>query len=157
MSEWHVNLVFSEGGSNKFWRARVEGGTLTINYGRIGSDGQTKVKELDSADACLAEMEKVASSKRKKGYSDDGEVRPSAAEAAPVSPSLASELPEGPQTSRLVLSAGGRRIDLELGVDGAEVRTTVVERHGSADEATAAFLRLKEAMLADGYKEAPGR
>ena len=45
MSEsWEVSLQVVEGGSKKFWRARVEGGSLYVNFGRIGTGGQTQVK-----------------------------------------------------------------------------------------------------------------
>ena len=53
MSDWDVHLEFRSGSSNKFWRAKVEGADVTVNYGRIGSDGQSKTKSHGSADAAL--------------------------------------------------------------------------------------------------------
>jgi predicted DNA-binding WGR domain protein len=38
MADWTVHLEFEEGTSSKFWRARVEGKTLYVNYGKIGSN-----------------------------------------------------------------------------------------------------------------------
>jgi predicted DNA-binding WGR domain protein len=70
MSDWTVHLAFEEGNSSKFWRARVEGKTLYVNYGKIGSNGQTQVKELASPAAAAAEYEKLIREKRKKGYED---------------------------------------------------------------------------------------
>ena len=62
MSEsWEVSLQLVDGSSKKFWRARVEGGTLYVNYGRIGTNGQTQVKELGSADKARKELDKVPS------------------------------------------------------------------------------------------------
>jgi predicted DNA-binding WGR domain protein len=81
MSEWTVHLVFEEGTSSKFWRARVDGKTLLVNYGKIGSTGQKQVKDFADAGAAAAEYDKLVREKRKKGYADapDG-----AAPAAPA-------------------------------------------------------------------------
>lgn len=73
MSDWTVNLEFEEGTSSKFWRARVEGKTLYVNYGKIGSNGQTQVKDFSSGADALKEYEKLVREKRKKGYVDSGE------------------------------------------------------------------------------------
>src|SRR5690349_17496764 len=70
MSDWTVHLEFEEGTSSKFWRARVEGKTLYVNYGKIGSNGQTQVKDLGDPAAAKAEYDKLVREKRKKGYSD---------------------------------------------------------------------------------------
>jgi len=73
MSDWTVHLEFEEGTASKFWRARVEGKTLYVNYGKIGSNGQTQVKDLSDPAAAKAEYEKLVREKRKKGYRDSGE------------------------------------------------------------------------------------
>ena len=39
----------SDGKSNQFWRARTDGDTMYVNFGRIGTNGQTQVKEFGSA------------------------------------------------------------------------------------------------------------
>lgn len=72
MSEWTVYLEFEEGTSSKFWRARVEGKTLYVNYGKIGANGQTQVKDLGDPAAAKAEYDKLVREKRKKGYQDAG-------------------------------------------------------------------------------------
>ena len=43
------HYVLNEGRSSKFWEIDVSGSSYTVRYGRIGTDGQTKTKELDSA------------------------------------------------------------------------------------------------------------
>jgi predicted DNA-binding WGR domain protein len=73
MSDWTVHLVFEEGTSSKFWRARVEGKTLYVNYGKIGSNGQTQVKDFSDAAQARAEYDKLVREKRKKGYADAGD------------------------------------------------------------------------------------
>jgi predicted DNA-binding WGR domain protein len=70
MSDWTVHLEFEEGTSSKFWRARVEGKTLYVNYGKIGSNGQTQVKDFAEPAAAKAEYDKLVREKRKKGYHD---------------------------------------------------------------------------------------
>src|ERR1043165_6626676 len=70
MSNWTVELEFEEGTSSKFWRARVEGKTLYVNYGKIGTTGATQVKELASAAEAQREYDKLVRDKRKKGYLD---------------------------------------------------------------------------------------
>ena len=62
MSDWQVHLEFEEGTSSKFWRARVEGGTLYVNYGKIGTAGQTQVKEL-GPDGAHKELDKLVREK----------------------------------------------------------------------------------------------
>ncbi len=72
MSDWTVHLEFEEASSSKFWRARVEGKTLYVNYGKIGSNGQTQVKELADPAAAKKEYDKLVAEKRRKGYVDAG-------------------------------------------------------------------------------------
>ena len=40
-----------EGGSRKFWEITRDGREVTVRIGRIGSDGQSKVKQLASEEA----------------------------------------------------------------------------------------------------------
>jgi predicted DNA-binding WGR domain protein len=141
---WTVNLVYSDDRSNKFWRGRTEGSTMYVNYGRVGTNGQTSVKEFKSADAALAALDKQAKGKRKKGYADDGSApEPAAAKVAP---------PTAAQSVRMTLEQGGRKISLELAYDGQSVRTTMDETYDSADAAAAAFVRIQQALVGDGYK-----
>ena len=83
MSEWQVSLMFQDSKSNKFWRARCLGANLEVNFGRIGSQGQTQAKRYDSPEDAARELEKQAREKYKKGYVD-GDGGPSAATAAPA-------------------------------------------------------------------------
>jgi predicted DNA-binding WGR domain protein len=128
MSEWKVHLEFEEDNSSKFWRARVEGKTLFVNYGRIGTAGQTQMKELASAEAALKELDKLEREKRKKGYQDAGggsgdgededegddqdedEDEDEDEDDAPKAKSAGKSAPAKPAaiTARLVLTAQGR-------------------------------------------------
>lgn len=58
----------SDGKSHKFWAAEVDGGELTTQWGRIGTDGQSKTKSLGSPEAADKELTKLIRAKTKKGY-----------------------------------------------------------------------------------------
>lgn len=68
-----------DGTSSKFWEVAVDGSTLRLRYGRIGTQGQAKDKDCASAAAAQAEADKLIREKTGKGYSEVGAVA-----AAPV-------------------------------------------------------------------------
>lgn len=152
---WQVALLFQDGKSNKFWRARCSGKALEVNYGRIGSDGQRQVKRYDSAEDSAREMHKQAAAKRRKGYVDDPQAPAPPAGAAPET---ASETPpprdrdDGPRSVDLVLELDGRRLELRLSLEGRTVRTAASERYASDAQAAEAFERLREALGEEGYR-----
>ena len=59
---------FTEDGSKKFWEIAVEGAAVTVRYGRIGTDGQTKAKDHGSPAVAAKEAAKLVAEKTKKGY-----------------------------------------------------------------------------------------
>lgn len=63
-------LEFVEGRSSKFWEISQEGSSITIRYGRIGTQGQTQTKTFDAAERATREVEKLTSEKLRKGYQD---------------------------------------------------------------------------------------
>ncbi|MBO6937787.1 MAG: WGR domain-containing protein [Deltaproteobacteria bacterium] len=146
MADWNVYLEFTEGSSSKFWRGRVDGGDLHTNWGRIGTDGQTKTASYGTEDAALAELEKQASKKRKKGYAD--------ASGGAAAPADAPEPPPEPESyeASLKLKEAGRSITLSLSVDGSSLKTAVEETYESEDAARAAFARIKRQLVEDGYQ-----
>ena len=54
---------FVEGSSSKFWEVSVEGSTLTVVFGKIGTAGQTKPKDFASPEAAQKEADKLVSEK----------------------------------------------------------------------------------------------
>jgi predicted DNA-binding WGR domain protein len=183
MSNWTAHLEFEEGTSSKFWRARVEGATLYVNYGKIGTQGQTQVKDFGSADLATKEYDKLVREKRKKGYVDAGsgggggaadvdedEVnddredddeddedpapRRRAQVATPLSAAAAAAPAARPPGSlRLLLETGNRNVETWISVVGADVRMDSSERYSTPDAAKKAHDRLKKMLLAEGYKE----
>jgi len=173
VSEWTAHLEFEEGTSSKFWRARVEGKTLYVNYGKIGSGGQTQVKDFADAGAATKEYEKLVREKEKKGYvaaggggeapkdddddepkdeddEDDEEAAPPKKAAAPKPAPIAAKPAGG---VRLVLEAGSRRVETTLYLDGKTVRMDAVESYATPEAAKKAHDRLKKTLIGEGYKE----
>jgi predicted DNA-binding WGR domain protein len=178
MTDWTVYLEFAEGSSSKFWRARVEGKTLYVNYGKIGSNGQTQVKDLSDPAAAKVEYDKLVRDKRKKGYHDAGAGDPETAAAGdaddedadgerPAAPAPATKRTAGTKPAaaavtppaspsvpghRMALDAGSRKALATLYLDGNTVRMHASETYASSEAAAEAFERLKKLLGGEGYK-----
>jgi len=74
---------FSEGTSNKFWEIKLSGKSFTTTYGKIGTPGQTTMKEFGSPAEAKKEHDKLVAEKVKKGYAPAG--------AAPAATGAADE------------------------------------------------------------------
>ena len=59
---------FIDDKSQKFWEITVSGSDVTVRYGRIGSDGQSKTKSLDDETAAARHADKMIAAKTGKGY-----------------------------------------------------------------------------------------
>lgn len=59
-----------EGKSAKFWQVGREGTSLTVSFGRIGTNGQTQTKVFPTEKAAQTELEKLVREKVGKGYSE---------------------------------------------------------------------------------------
>ncbi|MEZ5582655.1 MAG: WGR domain-containing protein [Candidatus Competibacteraceae bacterium] len=70
MSEEKTYLELSEadGVSHKFYEVIIDGTQVSIRYGRIGTDGQTKVTGYPNPDKAQAAAAKKIAEKRRKGY-----------------------------------------------------------------------------------------
>jgi len=66
----YLELSQAGGGSHKFYEVIVNGADVTIRYGRIGDDGQSKTKTYASAEAAQKDAAKKIRSKTKKGYAE---------------------------------------------------------------------------------------
>ena len=182
-TEFKVKLTFVEGGSSKFWRARIEGTTLYVNYGRIGTQGQTQLKQLGSLEAAEKELAKLEREKRKKGYVDEGSAGAAGAEAEaedegdegeetedgdeeseaepqPSSKATTSPAPAAPVAAapmNLALDRPDRKVEMRLVLEGASLRMIAVERYSSPEGAKQALERLKAVLEAEGYKASAPR
>jgi predicted DNA-binding WGR domain protein len=61
-------LTFEQGSSRKFWQASCRGRELSVSYGRTGTNGQTILKQFDTPERALKEMDKLVNEKLRKGY-----------------------------------------------------------------------------------------
>ena len=59
-----------EGNASKFWEVSCSDCELIVNFGRIGTAGQSKVKELEDPAEARAERDKLIKEKTKKGYKE---------------------------------------------------------------------------------------
>jgi DNA ligase-1 len=63
---------FREGSSNKFWEVSTRGAEVTVRYGRVGSEGQAKVKSFADEEAAARYAAKLIEEKTAKGYREVG-------------------------------------------------------------------------------------
>ena len=61
---------FVDGSSNKFWEIWKDGTDVTTNWGKIGTDGQTKTKPFPDEAKAQKEYDKLIAEKTGKGYTE---------------------------------------------------------------------------------------
>jgi DNA ligase-1 len=71
-SQFARRFELVEGSSNKFWEVTRDGCMVTVRYGRIGSDGQARTKELASEELARRHAEELIAEKVTKGYRERG-------------------------------------------------------------------------------------
>ena len=59
---------YSDAKSNKFWNIDLQGSRYTVTFGKIGSKGQTQVKEFSDEETAAKAYDKVVAQKLGKGY-----------------------------------------------------------------------------------------
>ncbi|MHC0067880.1 WGR domain-containing protein [Nostoc sp. UIC 10890] len=67
-----IYLVFVDAirNSNKFWSAIVEDGNLTVQWGRVGYQAQTRVHTLGNHQRAVNKFNNLVAEKKAKGYSE---------------------------------------------------------------------------------------
>ena len=107
---------FKEGTSQKFWAIEVKGSGFTVQFGRLGTAGQTQTKEFASADAARKAADKLIAEKTGKGYVEFGAAAATTTTAAPVNGKKKRKAEAEPETVTApppAATAVTRRIDLE--------------------------------------------
>lgn len=66
------NFELVEGTSRRFWRIRQDGTDVTVSFGRIGTRGQTQVKQFPDEQRAKREVERLIAEKVRKGYLEVG-------------------------------------------------------------------------------------
>jgi uncharacterized protein (TIGR02996 family) len=64
-------FTFSDAASHKFWNIELTGKSFTVNYGRVGSAGQTQTKKFTTEAKAKTEADKLIAEKVKKGYVEE--------------------------------------------------------------------------------------
>ena len=59
---------FIEGASRKFWQIDRHENEITVTFGRIGTKGQTQLKQFSNEERAVQEVDKLVAEKIKKGY-----------------------------------------------------------------------------------------
>lgn len=59
---------FVEGSASKFWEVSREGKSMTVRFGKVGTDGQTKTKTFADDETAQREVETLIREKTGKGY-----------------------------------------------------------------------------------------
>jgi predicted DNA-binding WGR domain protein len=77
---------FVEGSSSKFWAIELSGSQYTVNWGRIGTAGQTQSKSFASDAEARKQYDKLIEEKTSKGYKEVG--GGTAVATAPAAPAL---------------------------------------------------------------------
>ncbi len=92
--------IYQDEKSHKFWAVEQQGNELHISWGKVGTTGQSQVKNFaDAAAAETAELKLIAE-KTKKGYvAENIVITPSSALAKVTESSQISPLPQAKPTS----------------------------------------------------------
>ncbi len=106
--------------SSKFWEIDQQGSTVTTRWGRLGTDGQTKTKDLGTDAKATAEVDKQIRGKTGKGYQELGTGSGASATSAPAARPAASPSTSASTPNSSSAAAGPSHGDLP---DGGE--TTV--------------------------------
>ena len=61
---------FVQGTSRKFWQIAIQGTEVSVVYGRIGTEGQTNIKQFPTASDAVKHAENLIRQKTSKGYSE---------------------------------------------------------------------------------------
>ncbi|GGM70115.1 hypothetical protein GCM10011609_02270 [Lentzea pudingi] len=104
------------GSAAKFWEVSQADAAVTVRFGRIDTHGQTKTKDLASAEAAKAHVAKLVAEKEKKGYravaatttTTEGEVTTPAATVSPAG---------APQSAPATTRPAGQPTTAPVGVD----------------------------------------
>lgn len=64
----YLEMIDDVANHNKFWEAHIEGVTLVTRWGRINTDGQSKVEMFKNTSAAFKSWETQTRKKMDKGY-----------------------------------------------------------------------------------------
>ncbi|WP_374564055.1 DUF4132 domain-containing protein [Ideonella sp.] len=120
-----------EGASSKFWEVERAGCDVTVRFGRIGTNGQTKTKTLANDAAAQKEFEALVKEKTGKGY---GEVTVAAGAALPAAPAPAPVPVPAPAPASVAVKAATKDVPVAAtAAASATPAATIATASASAD------------------------
>jgi predicted DNA-binding WGR domain protein len=91
---------FGEGHTHKFWAITVEGKGFAVQFGKVGTAGQTQTKEFGSDAEARKAADKLIAEKTKKGYAEvTSHVDAASARAAPAAAVKKSRKQQDPESA----------------------------------------------------------
>ncbi|SFM86827.1 WGR domain-containing protein, predicted DNA-binding domain in MolR [Chitinophaga sp. YR627] len=63
-----ARFIYQDEKSHKFWDIETNGTDLTVQYGKVGTTGQSQTKQFASEEECKKAADKLIAEKTKKGY-----------------------------------------------------------------------------------------
>jgi predicted DNA-binding WGR domain protein/3-methyladenine DNA glycosylase AlkC len=100
---------FNDGKSSKYWEIEVDGEQFTVRYGKIGTAGQSQVKDFADAAAASKAADKLIAEKTGKGYQEVGAIAPAVSATADAPPAVAKK---AAKTSKTPKTAAPKPADL---------------------------------------------
>lgn len=121
---------FVEGSSSKFWEVWIDGNKVYTRYGKIGSNGQTTIKDEGSPAGAERLHGVLLRQKVGKGYVEGGAAAPVAAAASAPAPRVATKPAPAPAPVAVAKPSGGtRRFEF---VDGSSNKFWEVRVEGAS-------------------------
>jgi uncharacterized protein (TIGR02996 family) len=77
-------FTYTDDKSKKFWNVELQGRRFTAQFGKIGTSGQTQVKDFASEAAALKAHDKLVAEKLAKGYTETTAAAATGASTAPA-------------------------------------------------------------------------
>lgn len=119
---------FTDGRAAKFWHVERAGPVVTVRFGRLGTAGQTQVKDLVTEAAAVAHVDKLVAGKTRKGYAESGAtVAPPP--APPASRPPAARAAAAPAAEPAPVPVASPPVDEDTFVRPAEWSGLVLARH----------------------------
>jgi predicted DNA-binding WGR domain protein len=108
---------FQEGTSHKFWAIEVDGPRFTVQFGRVGTAGQTQAKEFGSDAEARKAADKLIAEKTKKGYAEVESAAPAPGPAASAAKPRKEKAKEAESPAPPVAPAGPVTLEVTRRVD----------------------------------------
>ena len=134
-----ARFIYQDEKSHKFWDIETNGTDLTVQYGKVGTTGQSQTKQFISEEECKKAADKLIAEKTKKGYNklDDADTTPEQEDAPTISIPVAEKFAPPEELYENILALADY-LEQNYPNDTLEVKK-VEEEHISSMEDCAGF------------------